>query len=651
MHSSTGQRTEYQPALDGIRAVSIALVFAFHLGAPWLPGGYLGVSVFFTLSGFLITSLLLRERAANGRIDARAFYVRRLRRLLPASLMCLTGVAVLASIGTIAVRTDLRAGVLGAVFQVANWEQLLGHHSYADLFLAPSPVDHFWSLAIEEQFYWLWPLVIAGLTAVASRRSRRVTPTVLTGAFVVLGASAFVTARLLGGDAAYFASWARFAEIVAGAALAAVVAQRALSPRVAALAPTCLATIVALCVVTPAGRGWAYEGGLPLFALLSVGLIAGVQVDGPIRRLLALEPVAWIGRISFGLYLFHWPVFTILESASVLAKLATTLAITLASYYLVERPIRTGRVLTTPGRYLQGAAGSFVAVAAGVAVLVPGVHAVARPTGPVVISAVTATEASRVVRNIAGDIAISASSTTTVVADHSSAPPSALAMTPSATQPRVVALFGDSIADWLLRDAAPRFARTDITLVDAAVEGCDAAVHIPEARGRAGQVLPLPGDCKEWPSAYPAVVEDPELTVDVAVLVLGNAPIVDRLVNGHWVGPCDDMTWYVDDLAARVSYLRSHVGGVVLALPSWGGRKAAFLATDDHLVRSGCIRAQLGALADRMQVDTIDLADVLCPAGPAGTCSDLRENDGTHVDPPDAPAVLDWMLDHALGMR
>src|SRR5437868_12187219 len=135
-----GEKLGYRPALDGVRAVSIALVLAFHLGAPWMAGGYLGVSIFFTLSGFLITSLLLSEHVSSGRIDFRAFYVRRLRRLLPAALLCITGIAVLASIGTIAARSDLRAGVLGAVFQVANWEQLLGHHSYADLFLAPSPV-------------------------------------------------------------------------------------------------------------------------------------------------------------------------------------------------------------------------------------------------------------------------------------------------------------------------------------------------------------------------------------------------------------------------------------------------------------------------------------------------------------------------------
>ena len=153
----------YQPALDGLRAVAVSAVLLFHLGASWMPGGYLGVSVFFTLSGFLITTLLLRERVVTGRIDSRAFYTRRLRRLMPASLLTIAGVCVLIGIGTIADTSSLRREVLGALFQVENWVSLLGGKSYAQLFQSPSPVAHFWSLAIEEQFYWLWPPVVAGL--------------------------------------------------------------------------------------------------------------------------------------------------------------------------------------------------------------------------------------------------------------------------------------------------------------------------------------------------------------------------------------------------------------------------------------------------------------------------------------------------------
>jgi peptidoglycan/LPS O-acetylase OafA/YrhL len=630
-----GERLGYRPALDGIRAVSIALVLVFHLGAPWLAGGYLGVSVFFTLSGFLITSLLLAERAGSGRIDIRAFYVRRLRRLLPASLVCITAIAVLAGAGVIAARSDLRAGVFGALAQVANWEHLLGNRSYADLFVSPSPVDHFWSLAIEEQFYWLWPLVMAGLLALAPRRSW----IVLTGAFAVSGAGAFATARLLGGDAAYFASWARFAEILAGAALAAVLHGRRLPAMARQLALPSLIAIVALAVVTPAGRGWAYGGGLPLFAVLSATLIAGVSAgEGAVARVLALGPLAWVGRISYGLYLYHWPVFTILGDASVVAKIGLTVTLAVVSYYGIERPLRTGRVLPAPSTYVRGALAGALTAAVAVAVLVPVVHEERRSTEPVVITALSASAVAETTAPLPAPAASAAPATDEPAPAPVTAPP-------ASPPPRVVALFGDSVADWLLRDAAPTFDRTDITLVDAAVAGCDGAADIPDARGRAGQLLPLPDDCREWPVAYPAAAENPALPLDVAVLVVGNAPMVDRNVDGRWVGPCDDMQWYVDDLDARVTYLRAHVGAVELALPSWGGDKASFLATDDHLERAACIRRELSALAARLAVPTVDLADVLCPLGPDGACTDLRERDGMHVDPEDAPFVLGWLLD------
>jgi peptidoglycan/LPS O-acetylase OafA/YrhL len=642
-----GEKLGYRPALDGVRAVSIALVLVFHLGAPWLEGGYLGVSVFFTLSGFLITSLLLHEREHSLRIDVKAFYVRRLRRLMPASLLCLFGIALLAWLEVITPRADLRGGVLASLFQVANWEHLVGHRSYADLFVAPSPIDHFWSLAIEEQFYWLWPLAIAGLTALAARRlaPQRTIARVLVGAYALLGVGAFVTARVAGGDAAYFASWARFAEILAGAALAAVLARREVPQRAAHLALPCLLGIVVLAALTPAGRGWAYEGGLPLFALLSVGLILGVQADGPIARLLSREPIPWIGRISYGLYLFHWPVFTIMGDAGVVVKLSTTFAITIVSFYAVERPIRTGRVLQLPTLYLQAAAFSLIAVAGVAAAVVPAPHRAAVSAAPVVMGAGATSPL----------VADPGSPPTTTM---SSAPISAtldehgkVARPPSTTttmppSPRVVAMFGDSIADWLLRDSAFTFTRTDMTLIDAAVEGCDGAIDIPEARGRLGQILPLPDDCKEWIDAYPAVVQNDALPVDVAVLMVGNAPIVDRHVQATRIGPCDSLDWYVTDLAQRVMYLRQHVDEVVFVLPSWGGKKASFLSTDDHLIRSGCIRSAMRELAGRLGVDTIDMAEELCPAGPEGECTDLRERDGTHIDPDDAPTVLDWLLDH-----
>ena len=143
----------HQPALDGLRGVAVALVLLFHLGLSWMPGGYLGVSVFFTLSGFLITSLLVRQQQRTGGIDLPQFYQRRARRLVPAGLLTIGITVVLASTKLVEIGGTFRRDVLSAMFQVLNWTQLFGHKSYADLFVAPSPVAHFWSLGIEEQFY------------------------------------------------------------------------------------------------------------------------------------------------------------------------------------------------------------------------------------------------------------------------------------------------------------------------------------------------------------------------------------------------------------------------------------------------------------------------------------------------------------------
>jgi len=159
---------EYQPALDGVRSVAVLAVVVFHGGAGWLTGGYLGVSVFFTLSGFLITRLLLDEHARDGRIDLGRFYSRRIRRLIPASCLCL---ALGTAVGWFESTQATRREVAGAALQVSNWVQLTSERSYGDLFQAGvSPVTHFWSLAIEEQFYLVWPIVFIGAIALARRR-------------------------------------------------------------------------------------------------------------------------------------------------------------------------------------------------------------------------------------------------------------------------------------------------------------------------------------------------------------------------------------------------------------------------------------------------------------------------------------------------
>jgi peptidoglycan/LPS O-acetylase OafA/YrhL len=346
-------RFAYQPALDGVRAVAVAMVLVFHGGFGWMTGGYVGVSVFFTLSGYLITSLALVEHEQTGRLDVRAFYARRVRRLMPASLLCLVAVIVLAVAGVFAGVEHLRRDVWAAVVPVYNWVSLAGGKSYSELVAAvaepASPLDHYWSLAIEEQFYWVWPLALIGVLRL-HRRGRLV---VVGGLFAVGAAAAPVIHEVWGPDAAYWATPARLGEILIGALLAVLFHGRAVDgaglPRaVRWLAPAGLAVVVWAAVTWPAGSGPAYTGWLPVFALASAALIAGLQVDSPLRRLLSVRPLVLAGVISYGVYLFHWPVYAVvdgertgLDGATLFAlRVSVTIAVAALSFLLLERPIR-----------------------------------------------------------------------------------------------------------------------------------------------------------------------------------------------------------------------------------------------------------------------------------------------------------------------
>jgi len=212
-------------------------------------------------------------------------------------------------------------------------------------------------------------------------------------------------------------------------------------------------------------------------------------------------------------------------------------------------------------------------------------------------------------------------------------------------------VFGDSVPDWLVRDGSVGFARTDVVLVDAAHEGCDASVARPMWRDRHGDAREIPVACQAWPVSYAPVIEALDRPVDVAVLVVGQAVVIDRLIGDQWVGPCGDMAWYREDIAKRIAYLQANVDEVVLALPAWGGPLSTWFVPDDHLAREGCVRDQLRAAASSAGAGVVDLAGVLCPEGPVGACPPLREADGMHVDPEDAPMVLDWLLDAVLQIK
>ena len=345
-------RLAHQPALDGLRAIAVTMVLLFHGKVSWMRGGYFGVSVFFTLSGFLITSLLAREFTASGRIAPRAFYARRLRRLLPASVVCLSAVCVLGAFDVWKGVEHLRRDVLGAVFQVANWVQLLSGESYTELQSKNaglvSPIDHYWSLAIEEQFYWFWPLAFWALARLARRRGWRLS-TVVTVLVMACGLSAPLIASIWGRDAAYWATPARIAEILLGAALALALADGRVEPR-RWMAPIGLTAVVVVSVALPAAGGPAYHGAFPLLAVATTVLLLGLQRPGAVTTALSAAPLVALGKVSYGVYLYHFPIFVLMSPSRtgwsgtplLVAQLVATLAVAVASFWAVERPIRFG---------------------------------------------------------------------------------------------------------------------------------------------------------------------------------------------------------------------------------------------------------------------------------------------------------------------
>lgn len=330
----------YRPALDGLRAVAVGAVILYHLGYRWIPGGFLGVDLFFVLSGYLITELLLAEYGRRGRIDFAAFYIRRLRRLMPALL--LMALAVAAGVRWLEPAwhwSDRRGDLIATLFYAANWHFIATDQSYFAEFAAQSPLRHAWSLSIEEQFYLVWPVLIL----LALKYARRW----LSGLLLLATAASALTMIAVYSPTnptrAYAGTDARAQQLMIGALLA-VLAVRRVRWAGWLWAPAAAVTIGLLLVVHDS-HAFYYRGGATLVAVVFAVLLRSIdQAPGsPLARLLSVPPVAWMGRISYGLYLWHWPVFLFFPNTRVVAKVAVVFALATASYYLVERPIRQGR--------------------------------------------------------------------------------------------------------------------------------------------------------------------------------------------------------------------------------------------------------------------------------------------------------------------
>lgn len=372
--SSRTEPLGYIPALDGLRGYSMIVVMFYHARFTFFPGGFLAVSIFFTLSGFLITSLLLREWASDRAIDMRAFWSRRFRRLLPAAWVTLAGVTVLGAFGAWDgdQLSSLHGDVPFSLLQVVNWHFILKNHTYGGSFTAPTPVEHYWSLSVEEQFYLFVPLLVLavlGLSRSAGfrRRVRRV-----AGVLVVLTILSAVLNGVLAQrsiDRAYFGTDTRMAEMLIGGLLACATVWRLRfdegTPKrvLRALGAVGLVSILVLWRIGSLRVQWMYPWGLLLTAFATCAVIIGTLQGGIASRILAFKPIAQLGRMSYGTYLVHWPIFLILTPARTglpaaplfAVRFVLSVAISTVIFYYVEEPIRRRRALTG-GKFVRVAA-------------------------------------------------------------------------------------------------------------------------------------------------------------------------------------------------------------------------------------------------------------------------------------------------------
>jgi peptidoglycan/LPS O-acetylase OafA/YrhL len=355
----------YMPGLDGLRAIAVLAVIAFHLEFGWAPGGLLGVGIFFTLSGYLITDILLAQLSKVGKIKLGPFWLARARRLLPALFVMLAIVVAWVTVFGPAQTQSFRDSVVSSVFYFNNWQQILGDVSYFARFEAPGPLNHLWSLAVEEQFYIIWPfLLLLGTklvkeTPLPSGVRPRLAVLTLGLAFVSVILMAVLYHPNVDPSRVYYGTDTRASELLFGAALAMVWPSRKLSRRISPQARKTLDLLGGVGLVAIGFMIWRtselspflYRGG---FVVLSVAvvlvLMAATHPACRLGVLLGIRPLRWIGVRSYGIYLWHAPVIVLTNPndhpgpslTRAALQVAAIFGISALSWKFIEEPIRHG---------------------------------------------------------------------------------------------------------------------------------------------------------------------------------------------------------------------------------------------------------------------------------------------------------------------
>ncbi len=629
--------TSRNPALDGLRGIAVLLVMLFHFGASVLPGGFLGVDVFFVLSGFLITGLLLKEHHRTGRINLTAFWGARARRLFPALGVMLLAVAlVAASMPALEQKTVFLQGIATLAY-VNNWLLIAQDTSYFQQWQTPSPLLHTWSLGVEEQFYLLFPLLILGLVLVL-RRGRQAATVVLTLlALASAGWGWFLANTGASIDRLYFGTDVRAQELLLGAALGVLLSKRTGIGRTgadsepdvdhrrgrrpvwlpAAVGTAGVVVIVAMAMLTDARSTYVYRGGMLLLSVAVCATIWGVTRSHRNRLATALgwRPLAAIGIISYGLYLWHWPLFVwlsggerLLNGPEVIAALVLTFAVAIPSYYLIERPIRQRR-----WHWEFGRAGWLAAVGAPLAIV--GALALLTPDR-------------------------------TQVAVLSGSPdvPAAQPYVTGDTRPKVF-LVGDSRALYL-RSHFSDVPDPGYQLSSQAILGCTLVAGDLQA---GTEVSPQTGPCERWRKQWRSDVT--ALRPDLGLFSIPAQWHSDiRLPDGRvltWGTPeYDSWLWtQIDETVTALAAGSARVGIIDDICNSVYG-DSVVAANLNNATRTQRLNELVRSyVAQHPQVTYLDLSSWDCGVTPAETAakSNDRKIDGLHYNPTGAVQAWQWL--------
>lgn len=634
-------------------------MLADHGGVPGVAGGFIGVDLFFVLSGFLITSLLLDELGRTGRIDQSGFWIRRGRRLLPALVLMVLTVAVVRDFFSPEAVAGLRDDAIATFFWVANWRFVFEKTDYFTQGGTPSPLQHAWSLGVEEQYYLVWPLVlIAVALALALRARRRGRPAATLGglrlaAFVLatLGAVASaVAAVLLASDTTsnrvYFGTDTRAQALLAGAAAAALVVRdwSALTAGwsvirtrwgrwvVRLLPPIGLAVLAAAAHYATGSADEFRHGLLTVVAVAAILVIAPVSLhqEGVVARALAWRPLVWLGGISYGIYLWHWPVFLVLNGERtgwagwplLGARCAATVAVAFVSWWAIEEPIRRWRPVTVPMLPLVGAT-MMTAVAVTTLVVPVGTGfggASGRPPGVSTAAAISPSPPD----------------------EHAPAHPAARR---NPHRPRTVSVFGDSIAA-SLTEFLPETPGYDF--VDHTVIGCSTVRAGPYSYS--GQTIDQKSECDEWPSRWARQVAADQ--PDVALLIVGRWETVDRVNEGRWtrIGEPAYDAYLVTELRRAIEVAGSagaRVAVTTLPYSRYGEKSDGSLYPEDDPHRVDQWNALLRrTVGDNPNVTVLDLHNLLSPDGvytPKVDGIKVR-SDGVHLTEEGVAWLTPWLM-------